>query len=94
MRRRGDDALRRPLLGVLLILGTDAPFWFVNVVAGVVYALTMPFVALVTAYVYFDASANRARRGTDASCATCRDKPVGLTRACRTTGPAIPTVCV
>ena len=26
-----------------------------NVVAGVVYALAMPFVALTTAYVYFDA---------------------------------------
>jgi hypothetical protein len=44
-----------PTLGVLLILGTDAPFWLVNVVAGVVYAVAMPFVALTTAYVYFDA---------------------------------------
>jgi hypothetical protein len=44
-----------PLLGVLLILVTDAPFWLVNVVAGVFYAVTMPFVALTTAYVYFDA---------------------------------------
>jgi hypothetical protein len=46
-----------PIVGVLLILLTDAPFWLVNVVAGVVYALTMPFVALTTAYVYFDARA-------------------------------------
>jgi len=44
-----------PLLGALLILVTDAPFWLVNVVAGIVYAVTMPFVALTTAYVYFDA---------------------------------------
>jgi hypothetical protein len=44
-----------PLLGVLLILGTDAPFWLVNVIAGLVYAVAMPFVALTTAYVYFDA---------------------------------------
>jgi hypothetical protein len=43
-----------PLLGVLLILATDAPFWLVNVIAGLVYAVTMPFVALTTAYVYFD----------------------------------------
>jgi hypothetical protein len=49
-----------PLLGVLLILVTNAPFWLVNVVAGVVYAMTMPFVALTTAYVYFDA---RVRTG-------------------------------
>ena len=46
-----------PLVGVGLILGTDAPFWLVNVVAGVVYALAMPFVALTTAYLYFDARA-------------------------------------
>ena len=44
-----------PLIGVLLILGTDAPFWLINVIAGIVYAIAMPFVALVTAYVYFDA---------------------------------------
>ena len=44
-----------PLVGVLLILATDAPFWLVNVIAGVVYAVTMPFVAVTTAYVYFDA---------------------------------------
>jgi hypothetical protein len=44
-----------PLLGALLIILTDTPFALLNVVAGVVYALAMPFVALVTAYVYFDA---------------------------------------
>ena len=44
-----------PLIGVLLILVTDAPFWLVNVIAGIVYAVAMPLVALVTAYVYFDA---------------------------------------
>jgi hypothetical protein len=44
-----------PLLGVLLIFLTSAPFWLVNVVAGLVYAVAMPFVALTTAYVYFDA---------------------------------------
>jgi hypothetical protein len=44
-----------PLVGALLIIATDAPFAILNVVAGIVYALAMPFVALVTAYVYFDA---------------------------------------
>jgi hypothetical protein len=44
-----------PVVGALLILATDAPFWLVNVIAGVVYTVTMPFVALTTAYVYFDA---------------------------------------
>jgi hypothetical protein len=44
-----------PLLGSLLIFLTDAPLALLNVVAGIVYGLAMPFVALVTAYVYFDA---------------------------------------
>jgi hypothetical protein len=44
-----------PIIGVVLILATDAPFWIVNVVAGLIYALTMPFVALTTTYAYFDA---------------------------------------
>jgi hypothetical protein len=44
-----------PLLGALLILVTDAPLPLLNVVAGIVYALAMPFVALTTSYVYFDA---------------------------------------
>jgi hypothetical protein len=46
-----------PLLGAILIFLTDTPLAFLNIVAGVVYALAMPFVALVTAYVYFDARA-------------------------------------
>ena len=33
----------------------DAPLALLNLVAGVVYAAAMPFVGLVTAYVYFDA---------------------------------------
>jgi len=44
-----------PLLGAVLILLTDAPLPLMNVVAGVVYALAMPLVALTTTYVYVDA---------------------------------------
>jgi hypothetical protein len=44
-----------PLVGMLLILTTDAPFWLVNLIAGVIYTVTMPLVALATAYTYFDA---------------------------------------
>jgi hypothetical protein len=44
-----------PLLGAILIILTDTPFALLNIVAGVVYALAMPYVALVTSYVYFDA---------------------------------------
>jgi hypothetical protein len=43
-----------PLIGALLIFATSAPLALLNLVAGVVYALAMPFVALVTSYVYFD----------------------------------------
>ena len=44
-----------PFVGAVLIFLTEAPLALLNIVAGVVYALTMPFVALLTAYVYFDA---------------------------------------
>jgi hypothetical protein len=43
-----------PLLGALLIFATNAPLALLNVVAGIVYALAMPFVALTTCYAYFD----------------------------------------
>jgi hypothetical protein len=46
-----------PLLGALLIFVTDAPLWVLNTVAGVVYAVATPFVALAIAYLYFDARA-------------------------------------
>jgi hypothetical protein len=52
-----------PLLGALLILSTDAPFWLVNLVAGVVYTVTMPFVAITSVYAYVDA---RVRSELDA----------------------------
>jgi hypothetical protein len=54
-----------PLIGALLIFATDAPFALLNVVAGVVYALALPFVALTTAYVYFDARARLELEAVD-----------------------------
>jgi hypothetical protein len=48
-----------PIVGALLILATSAPFWLVNVIAGLIYTVTMPLVAITTTYVYFD------RRVTD-----------------------------
>jgi hypothetical protein len=44
-----------PLLGALLIFLVDWPLATLNIVAGLVYAALLPFVGLVTAYVYFDA---------------------------------------
>ncbi len=46
-----------PLLGALLVFVVDAPLSLLNVVAGLVYAATMPFVGLVTTFVYADARA-------------------------------------
>jgi hypothetical protein len=51
-----------PFLGALLILLVDAPFGFVNVLAGLVYAVAMPFVGIATTYVYYDTLA-RERLG-------------------------------
>ena len=52
-----------PLAGALLILVTGAPFWLVNVISGVIYAVTMPFVAITSVYVYFDARVRRELAG-------------------------------
>jgi hypothetical protein len=54
-----------PLLGALLIFFTDAPFPLLNVVAGIVYALAMPFVGLTSSYVYFDARARQELEPAD-----------------------------
>ena len=51
-----------PLIGALLILLVDAPFALVNVIAGLVYAIAMPFVGIATTYVYYDTLA-RERLG-------------------------------
>jgi len=44
-----------PLLGAILILTTSAPVSFLNVMAEVIYAVTMPVVAIAVVYAYFDA---------------------------------------
>jgi hypothetical protein len=50
----GGGLLLGPVIGGLLLLGTTAAFNVVNVVAGLVYAVTMPFVAIATTYLYYD----------------------------------------
>jgi hypothetical protein len=54
MRRRG---LLVVALAVAALAAVPAPFVVLNIVAGAVYALALPFVAIVTSYVYFDALA-------------------------------------
>ncbi len=43
-----------PVIGIVLLLLTDATFNLVNLVAGLVYAVAMPFVAVATTYLYHD----------------------------------------
>jgi hypothetical protein len=47
--------LAGPLVGALLIFVSNSSLALLNLVAGIVYAIALPFVALVTSYVYFDA---------------------------------------
>ena len=51
-----------PLIGTALIVLTNLPLALLNVVAGIVYMLAMPFVALTTAYVYLDTRVGDAMR--------------------------------
>ena len=46
-----------PLLGTLLIFASNSSLALLNLVAGVVYAFALPFVALVTTFVYLDVRA-------------------------------------
>ena len=64
----GIALLLGPTIGALMIFATDAPFALLNIVAGLVYVLAMPLVALTTSYVYFDAVVREhleAERGGD-----------------------------
>ena len=54
-----------PLLGAILIVVAEAPLALINAVAGVVYALAMPLVALATSYAYFDARTRHELEATD-----------------------------
>ena len=56
--------LAGPLLGTGLVLLTDASLALLNAIAGVVYAVLLPFVAITTSYVYFDV---RVRNELDAA---------------------------
>ncbi len=48
-----------PLIGALLIFVSNSSLAFLNLFAGIVYAIALPFVALVTVYVYCDARARQ-----------------------------------
>jgi hypothetical protein len=42
------------LAGMLLLFTTSLPFLLVNVVASLVYAVTLPFAAIATTYLFHD----------------------------------------
>ena len=50
----GTGLLLGPVVGTLMLLVTSASFDVVNLAAGLVYAVTLPFVAVATSYLYFD----------------------------------------
>ena len=50
----GLGLLLGPLIGGLMLLVTSAAFNVVNLIAGIVYTATMPFVAIATTYLYHD----------------------------------------
>ena len=50
----GTGLLLGPVVGTLLLLLTSASFDFVNLLSALIYVVTLPFVAVVTTYLYFD----------------------------------------
>jgi hypothetical protein len=50
----GAALLPGPLLGSALLLATGAPFALVNLASSLVYAITLPFVAIATTYLFHD----------------------------------------
>ncbi len=52
----GLGAITGPLVGVILLLVSDGSFNVINLITALVYVVTIPFVALVLGYLYFDLS--------------------------------------
>jgi hypothetical protein len=55
-----------PLLGALLIFASNSSLAILNLVAGVVYAFTLPYVAIVTTFVYMDVRARHELEAEEA----------------------------
>ena len=50
----GAALLLGPVVGTLMLLLTSASFNLVNLVAGLVYVVAIPFAAIITTYLYYD----------------------------------------
>jgi hypothetical protein len=49
-----------PILGLLLLVASNASFWFVDIVAALVNVVVLPYAAITTTYLYFDLEVRRA----------------------------------
>ncbi len=76
-----------PLVGALLIFVSNSSLALLNLVAGIVYAIALPFVALVTCYVYFDARARHELDPPRPGRASRGDRARAITRGQRRGGP-------
>jgi hypothetical protein len=63
----GIALLLGPLVGTLLLFGTNASFDVVNLASDLVYVVALPFAAIATTYLYFDLAARSVARRGDAS---------------------------
>jgi hypothetical protein len=63
----GVGAITGPLVGVALLFVSDASFVMINLVAGLVYAAAIPFVALVVVYAYYNLAVRAASDSSRAS---------------------------
>ncbi len=61
----GAALLLGPVVGTLMLLLTSASFDFVNLASGLIYAVTMPLVAIITTYLYFDLLVEEALEPTE-----------------------------
>jgi ACR3 family arsenite efflux pump ArsB len=53
-----------PLVGTLLLFVSHASFDFINLISSVVYVVVLPYVAIVTTYLYFVRVTNKYERET------------------------------
>ncbi|TDD64284.1 hypothetical protein E1262_28720 [Jiangella aurantiaca] len=70
----GLGAITGPLVGIILLLVSDGSFDVINLITALVYVVTIPYVALVLGYLYYDLrlSAGSPEAGEDRS-----DVPAG-----------------
>jgi hypothetical protein len=70
----GIGLLLGPLVGTLLLFATNASFDVVNLVSDVVYAVSLPFAAIATTYLYFDLVSRKGERQISSSTLTASEQ--------------------